>query len=748
VSAIRAASNRIGALRVLAVLAAALVTGSYASVLYGVTTVVGVNEQFVAVVCGAIVAGLVCGRLLRTPVALVLGTGLLALGVFWYVQSVPDGVNLLVSIDQFRTDAVALLTGLSVLRVVSAGAWAIAFVPAPTFLLWYFTIRRQYVLGAFAGGAALTLLVLTGDAGTPLTLLGVVGIAGLVGFGESEGRAGGLPQAETVALALAVMVVCSLAVSVVPGGTASPVLPGGSQAGSIETSLVNADEQVSIAGSVSLSPAVRFTVRSEQPNYWRVGAYDRYTGGDWYRTGTDRQYNGTLVAPRGDSQSIVQTYEAETRLGVLPAAWRPTEIEGIDADRARVSSTGALRPANAISPGTSYTVRSQVPSASTADLAAAGREYPPAAAQRYTQLPDSTPDRVGRFTTRLTANAENPYETARVIERWLESNKAYSLDVERPDGDIAAGFLFEMDSGYCVYYATGMVAMLRTQDIPARFVTGYTPGEPTGDSERVVRGLDSHAWVEVYFPGQGWIRFDPTPSGPRENTEQGALEDARAAGRPAVDIEASAPTSTPETTDDTVNVTPNDTGGGSTPTPEETTPAVAGGDPGGDAGAVGTSRSTNTGPSGASGVGDGGLAASGDDTGPADDWPTIPVPSRERLVLGLVVLAGVVAGVHRIEIAGRAYRSIRLRRQRSRDPVSDTERALERLEYLLARDHRERRPGETPRAYLNAIEADERAQRVGDLYERARYGEHASEADGAEAIELVDELVAERSRFG
>jgi transglutaminase-like putative cysteine protease len=740
--------------RALALAAAALVTLSYLTVLYRVTDVVGVSGRFALVVAGALLAGLVCGRFLRTPLALVLGSVLLVLGAFWYVRSIPDGFRLLASVDGFTADVVALLTGLSVLRVVNAGVWAIAFVPAPTFLLWYFTIRRRYVLAASSGGSALALFVLTGDAGAPLTLLGVVGAAGLVGFGDLDRRAGDLRGAESVSLVLAAMIVTSLLLSIVPGGAADPLVAGGSSGETIEANLLNADEQVSVLGSVSLSPEVRFRVRSEAPAYWRVGAYDRYTGSDWYRTGNVRPYQGSLADPPGDSRELEQTYQPRAELGVIPAAWRPTDVGSEVADRTQVTPTSGLRPANALSAGTSYTVTSRVPDASASDLQNAGEEYPQRIAERYTQLPASTPDRVGDFTTQLTANANTSYETARVIERWLENNKEYSLDVERPDGDVADAFIFEMDSGYCVYYATAMTAMLRSQGVPARFVVGYTPGEQVGENEWVVRGFDSHAWVEVYFPEEGWIRFDPTPSGPRQAAEQSSLEGGvgAAGGR-----------------DDTSGATPasglSDATSGTNASAEsfsaDNQPDVAGGDPGGDVGGasdpggVNQANATNA-TSGLGPASTGGVArsegaatnASGANASSGDAGPELPRPTRERVLLSLIVLGGVVAGASRSGATERVYRALWLRRQRSRDPVSDAERAFSRLEYLLSRQHRERRPGETPRAYLAAVGADERARRVGEIYEHVRYAERGSDAEASEAIALVDELVAERSRFG
>src|SRR5699024_2515854 len=162
-------------------------------------------------------------------------------------------------------------------------------------------------------------------------------------------------------------------------------------------------------------------------------------------------------------------------------------------DDARVTSLAGLQPDGTLANGTSYTVTSQRPNWTADELRSAGEDYPDGIRSRYTQLPESTPERVANRTDRLTSNADTPYDTARTIERWLEGSKNYSLDVDRPDGSIADSYLFEMNAGYCTYYATTMATMLRTQDIPARFVTGYTPGQRVARDEWVVRGLDSHA---------------------------------------------------------------------------------------------------------------------------------------------------------------------------------------------------------------------------------------------------------------
>jgi len=89
---------------------------------------------------------------------------------------------------------------------------------------------------------------------------------------------------------------------------------------------------------------------------------------------------------------------------------------------------------------------------------------------------------------------------------------------------MADTFIFEMEEGYCEYFATAMTTMLRTQGIPARYTVGYTTGQKVDDTTYEVRGMNAHAWVEVYFPDVGWVRFDPTPGGSRLEAQQEVLE--------------------------------------------------------------------------------------------------------------------------------------------------------------------------------------------------------------------------------
>ena len=725
--------------RLLALAGVAGLLGTFLSVLYRVSDVAGDASTFLLVAAGTLAVATVVARLVPERIAFGLAALLLAAGTYVYLAQLPRTVAAEETLILFLNDGIELLTGLSVLRIVNVGLWALAATPAPTFVAWYLALRRRYVGAVVVGGAMLTLFVLTGDAGGALALLGVVAAAGAVGFGDVERRGGDLATAETVAVVLAAMVTVALFISVVPTGGADPLDVGiGSDESTVESSLTNAGDSVEILGSIRLSPKARFTVTSTEASYWRVGSYDRYTGSGWIRTGADRPYDEQLRGPAGESRTVQQRYTVESELTVLPAAWKPTTVSESPVGLFEQPG-GGLGPDGELQPGDTYVVESERPVASAQDLRTAGTDYPDRIVDRYTGLPDSTPDRVGERTARITANADNPYDRARVIERWLENNREYSLEVDRPRGNIADAFLFEMERGYCTYYATTMVTMLRSQGVPARLAVGYTPGQQVDDDSRVVRGLDSHAWVEVYFPDQGWIRFDPTPAGPREAAERQRVQQARQSGGTGVDTDETRNrtfTATPSPTPTTPTDDGSDPNVGTTPTATPTTAAGNGTD-------AGAATSGPLGPDGPDIASPGG--------GGSDEDGGIPQPTREQTVLGLVVLAGVAAGIHRSGAGSRLYRELRLRYQpRTEDPAVDVARAFDRLEFLAEKAGAPRRPGETAREFAARVGGegpDERARRLATLHERARYGGGVAAEEATEAVELADGLVADRPRI-
>ncbi len=164
-----------------------------------------------------------------------------------------------------------------------------------------------------------------------------------------------------------------------------------------------------------------------------------------------------------------------------------------------------------------YSAESRLPNMSVTKLRAAGTDYPDIIRQRYLQLPEAVPQRVRTLALEITAAQSNPYDQAAAIENYLHENIPYTLDVPAPppDREVADYFLFDLEKGYCDYYATTMVVLARAAGIPARFVTGFASGEYDPAAARfVVRMVNAHSWVEVYFPGYGWVEFEPTGNMP------------------------------------------------------------------------------------------------------------------------------------------------------------------------------------------------------------------------------------------
>ena len=161
-----------------------------------------------------------------------------------------------------------------------------------------------------------------------------------------------------------------------------------------------------------------------------------------------------------------------------------------------------------------YEGTSHLPMVRPAELRKAPLEYPPAIRGTYLQLPALDP-RIPALAEQITAGSNNEYDKAAKIQSYLIAHYSYTLDLSGPRAtDPLANFLFVRRSGHCEYFASAMVVMLRADGIPARYITGFLPGEYNDvGGDYIVRESDAHAWVEVFFPGYGWMTFDPTPPG-------------------------------------------------------------------------------------------------------------------------------------------------------------------------------------------------------------------------------------------
>jgi transglutaminase-like putative cysteine protease len=122
--------------------------------------------------------------------------------------------------------------------------------------------------------------------------------------------------------------------------------------------------------------------------------------------------------------------------------------------------------------------------------------------------------RVHQLATQVTTGTRTAFDATVALNRWFtQPSNGFRYDLRTApgnSGDALVDFLFTGRRGYCEQFASAMAIMLRTLHVPARVAVGFTPGTATGGS-RLITTDDAHAWVEAWFPGAGWLPFDPTP---------------------------------------------------------------------------------------------------------------------------------------------------------------------------------------------------------------------------------------------
>jgi transglutaminase-like putative cysteine protease len=290
--------------------------------------------------------------------------------------------------------------------------------------------------------------------------------------------------------------------------------------------------QLPLGGGWPLSDAVMFKVQapdltSEQrpPRYyWRGRSYNFFSNGEWYSTGTVREEYAPAAAPPYDTQKAEETparFKFQTGDASFSLLYSPSEPVSIDRPGVTFIQPGAVDDIVAwhafpwLKAGETYDVDALITNPDLAQLRDAGTDYPEWVTDKYLQLPNSFSPKIKQLAQDITANAVTPYDKANAITEYLRQNIAYSATVPNPprNTDRLEWFLFGIKKGFCVYYASSEVTMLRSLGIPARMAVGFAQGDQEGDTY-TVRRLHAHAWPEVYFPSIGWVEFEPTASQP------------------------------------------------------------------------------------------------------------------------------------------------------------------------------------------------------------------------------------------
>jgi transglutaminase-like putative cysteine protease len=270
------------------------------------------------------------------------------------------------------------------------------------------------------------------------------------------------------------------------------------------------------------TPLANSTVRY----YWRVRSYNIFLNDQWYAE------NGSSI-PFSPDQSLIALADPEgltseftftafsVDLATLVTPARPVWVSYPSKLFFLQVSPGKMDPIQfqadtPVLAGEQYNVRANKYEPTILQLRGAGEIYPDWVADHYLQLPSTLSPEIAALAQRITSHAKTPYEMAAAITNYLRGNITYASTVEDPPPgkDPLDWFLFDSKHGFCNYYATAEVILLRAVGIPARMVIGFAQGEFAYPDHYVVRQRDLHAWPEVYFPGVGWVEFEPTTSQP------------------------------------------------------------------------------------------------------------------------------------------------------------------------------------------------------------------------------------------
>lgn len=283
-----------------------------------------------------------------------------------------------------------------------------------------------------------------------------------------------------------------------------------------------------IQGNVKLGTKILFEVQSGEPGVVRATSYDEYTGNGWKATDRDtaRVEGSELVDPEaaeGYAQRTVTilrvtVVDPESTVLTLGTPVLTTLDALVDTPDGFAGDIERIRSRRGLEKGDTYNAFGSTSRATAEQLAAAGSQYPDWVRERYLQLPKDLPPRVRAETERIIreAGATNPYEAAVAVQDYLRTFP-YDLTVEAapPGHDVTDYLLFELRRGYFDFQATAMAVMLRTIGIPARVAVGYLldPAE-ANETTYTIRKDDAYSWVEVFFPGYGWVTFNPTQDRP------------------------------------------------------------------------------------------------------------------------------------------------------------------------------------------------------------------------------------------
>ena len=273
-------------------------------------------------------------------------------------------------------------------------------------------------------------------------------------------------------------------------------------------------------------PLLWVTTPGPRPTYLRLSVLTRFNGSQW--TPGDRDIpesqtaTGALPPLDGVSVSVPRTeFAYDVRVGPdFESTWLPTtsQVTRIDAGpdwRFDVTTRDVIAARDGVSAaGHTYDftgVRLEYDPQSM-DAAVSGAR---SVAGTFSDVPSTLNNEIRRLAASVTAQTPTRFQKAQLLQQWFREDGGFRYDVRQVDsaGSGGADLLAFLDErvGYCEQFAASMAIMARVLGIPSRVAVGFLTPERATDGAWEFSAHDLHAWPELYFPGSGWVRFEPTP---------------------------------------------------------------------------------------------------------------------------------------------------------------------------------------------------------------------------------------------
>ncbi len=248
--------------------------------------------------------------------------------------------------------------------------------------------------------------------------------------------------------------------------------------------------------------------------YWRGRSYDHFDGVRWFRS----ERLSPSLAPtewyekRWGGETLVQeVYAVPLDARVIFALHPVVNVEAESRIQPLFDNAGDFTYWGSAPPV--YRAVSITGRPGADQLRSAEGHYTPARGN-YLQLPDLDP-RIAALADSLTRGLDNRYDQAAAIRDWLRTEFSYTRELPATSARATLEhFLFRRRAGHCEYFSTALAVLLRSRGIPARNVNGFLGGEWSEFGQYLaVTQNEAHSWVEVWYPGYGWVPMDATPAG-------------------------------------------------------------------------------------------------------------------------------------------------------------------------------------------------------------------------------------------